>query len=100
MRMNIIFTIKDNSFLREVPAARQKVELREKDKKTLRELQKKIQNIVKKYYDTRRKNISFIIKKEILFNTKNLRVRKLCKKLTDRYIGFFKIIKVVGLNIY
>ncbi len=38
MRMNIIFTIKDNSFLREVPAARQKVELREKDKKTLREL--------------------------------------------------------------
>jgi len=27
-------------------------------------------------------------------------VRKLCKKLTDRYIRPFKIIKSVGLNIY
>ncbi len=27
-------------------------------------------------------------------------MRKLYKKLTDRYIGFFKIIKTVGLNIY
>ena len=54
----------------------------------------------KKYYDTRCKDISFTIKEEILFNTKNLRVRKLYKKLTDRYIRSFKIIKVVGLNIY
>ncbi len=27
-------------------------------------------------------------------------MRKLCKKLTDRYIRPFKIIKSVGLNIY
>jgi len=27
-------------------------------------------------------------------------VRKLCKKLTDRYIRPFKIIKTVGLNAY
>jgi len=36
--MNIVSTIEDNSLLREAPAARQEVELREKDKKTLREL--------------------------------------------------------------
>ena len=27
-------------------------------------------------------------------------MRKLYKKLTDYYIGFFKIIKAVGLNVY
>ena len=98
--MNIAPVIKDNSLTGEAPAARQEVELRERDEKTLKELQEKIQNIVKKYYDARRKNISFAIREEILLNAKNLRVRKLCKKLTDRYIGSFKVIKAVGLNVY
>ena len=100
MRMNIAFAIKDNSFTRETPAARQKIKLRKKDKKTLKELQEKIQNIVKKYYDVCRKDIFFAIGEEIFFNIKNFRVRKLYKKLTNRYIRFFKIIKVIGLNIY
>ncbi len=98
--MNIVSAIKNSFFLGKAPATRQEVELREKDKKTLRELWEKVQNIVKKYYDTRRKDIFFIIREEVLFNTKNFRVRKLYKKLTDRYIRFFKIIKAVGLNIY
>ena len=38
IRMNIIPTIKDNSLLGEAPAARQEIELREKDKKILRKL--------------------------------------------------------------
>ncbi len=85
--MNIVSVMKDSSFLGEVPAARQEVELREKDEKIFKELQEKVQNIVKKYYDARRKDIFFIIGDKVLLNTKNLRVRKLCKKLTDRYIG-------------
>src|SRR6266536_5594031 len=54
----------------------------------------------KKYYDTRCKDISFTIKEEILFNTKNLRVKKLYKKLTNRYIRSFKISKAIDLNTY
>ena len=100
MRMNIVFVIEGSSLLGEVPATRQEIELREKDEKIFRELWEKAQNIIKKYYDTRRKDISFIIGEEIFLNAKNLRVRKLYKKLTDRYIGFFKIIKAVGLNTY
>ena len=100
MCMNIAFVMEGSSLLGEAPAAKQEVELREKDKKILRELWEKTQNIVKKYYDARRKDIFFTIREKILFNTKNLRVRKLCKKLTDRYIGSFKVIKDVGLNVY
>ena len=98
--MNTAFVIKDNFLLGEAPAARQEVELREKNKKIFRELQEKAQNIVKKYYDIRRKNIFFVIRDEVLLNAKNFRVRKSCKKLTDRYIGLFKVVKAVGLNVY
>ncbi len=100
MRINTASTIKSSSLLGETPAARQKIKLRKKDKKTLKKLWEKTQNTAKKYYDTRRKNIFFIIEDKILFNAKNLRVRKPYKKLTNRYIRPFKIIKAVGLNTY
>jgi hypothetical protein len=54
----------------------------------------------KKYYNTYRKKIFFAIKDKIFINVKNFRVRKLCKKLTDRYIRSFKVSKFVGLNAY
>jgi hypothetical protein len=54
----------------------------------------------KKYYKTYRKEISFAIRDKILINVKNLRVRKLCKKLTDRYVGPFKVSKSISPNAY
>jgi hypothetical protein len=54
----------------------------------------------KKYYNIYRKEISFAIRNKILINVKNFRVRKLCKKLTDRYIGPFKMSKFVNPNAY
>jgi hypothetical protein len=54
----------------------------------------------KKYYNAYKKKISFAIRDKIFINVKNFRVRKLCKKLTDRYIRPFKISKSVNLNAY
>jgi hypothetical protein len=54
----------------------------------------------KKYYNIYKKEISFAIKDKIFINVKNLRVRKLCKKLTDRYIGLFKVSKFISPNAY
>jgi hypothetical protein len=54
----------------------------------------------KKYYNSYKKEISFAIKDKIFINVKNLRVRKLCKKLTDRYVGPFKVSKFISPNIY
>jgi hypothetical protein len=56
--------------------------------------------LTKKYYDAHRKEISFAIGDEVLINAKNLRVRKPCKKLTDRYVGPFRVSKSVGPNAY
>ena len=58
------------------------------------------QATAKKYYNVYKKEISFAIKNEIFINVKNFRVRKLCKKLTDRYIGLFKISKSISPNAY
>jgi hypothetical protein len=54
----------------------------------------------KKYYNTYKKEISFAIKDKIFINVKNLRVRKLYKKLTDRYIKPFKMFKFISPNTY
>ena len=54
----------------------------------------------KKYYNTYRKEISFAIKDKIFINAKHLRVRKSYKKLTDRYVGPFKIFKSISPNAY
>jgi hypothetical protein len=54
----------------------------------------------KKYYNTYKKEISFAIKDKILINAKNFRVRKSCKKLTDRYVRPFKMSKSINPNAY
>jgi hypothetical protein len=58
------------------------------------------QATAKKYYNAHKKEISFAIGDKVFINAKNLRVRKPCKKLTDRYIGPFKVSKSVGSNAY
>jgi hypothetical protein len=54
----------------------------------------------KKYYNAHKKEIFFAIRNKIFINVKNLRVRKLCKKLTDRYVRPFKISKFISPNAY
>jgi hypothetical protein len=102
MRINIEAAETEDSYniLGEVPAARWEVELREKDTNLVRDMWDMSQIIAKKYYDIYRKEISFAIRDKVLINVKNLRVRKSYKKLTDRYVGPFKVFKFIGLNIY
>jgi hypothetical protein len=102
MRMNIeaAETKDSHNISGEAPAARREIELREKDANLVRDMWDISQVIAKKYYNAHKKKISFAIKNKILINAKNFRVRKPCKKLTDRYIEPFKISKSVSLNAY
>jgi hypothetical protein len=100
--MNIETAAIEDSYnaLREIPAARREIELKEKDANLVRDIWDMSQATAKKYYNAHKKEISFAIGDKILINVKNLRVQKLCKKLTNRYIGFFRVSKFVGLNVY
>jgi hypothetical protein len=102
MRINIetIKTENNHNTSRETPAARREIKLRKRDTNLVRDMWDMSQITAKKYYNAHKKEISFAIKDKILINVKNLRVRKLCKKLTDRYIGSFKVFKSISLNAY
>jgi hypothetical protein len=102
IRMNIEAAATEDSHnvSEETPAARREIELRKRDANLVRDMWDMSQVTAKKYYDTHRKEISFAIEDKILINAKNLRVRKSCKKLTDRYVGLFKVSKSVGFNAY
>jgi hypothetical protein len=101
MRINIEVTKTKDSYnvLRKVPVARREVELKKRNTNFVRDMWDMSQVTAKKYYNTYRKKIFFAIKDKIFINVKNLRLRKLCKKLTDRYIGSFKMSKFVGIII-
>jgi hypothetical protein len=102
IRMNIEAAEIKNSHnaLKEVPAARREIELKKKITNLVRDIWDISQITAKKYYNTYKKEISFAIRDKILINVKNLRVRKSYKKLTDRYVGSFKMSKSVNFNAY
>jgi hypothetical protein len=97
MRMN---PAEDSMASGEAPDARHEVEVREKLSKTYQEMWARAQETAKNYYDKRRKIQSFREGQEVLLSAKNIRVRKPCKKLTDRFLGPFRVIKKIGENAY
>jgi hypothetical protein len=102
MRMNIetIETEDNHNASGEIPATRREIKLRKKNANLVRDMEDMSQIIAKKYYNAHKKEISFAIKDKIFINAKNLRVRKPCKKLTNRYVRPFKVFKSINPNAY
>jgi hypothetical protein len=98
MRINIEAVETENNYNAsgKAPAARREIELRERNTNLVRDIWDISQIIAKKYYNAHKKEISFAIRDKVLINVKNLRVRKPCKKLTDHYIGPFKMSKSIS----
>jgi hypothetical protein len=100
MNIETAKTKNNHNVLRKAPAARREIKLRKKNANLVRDIWDISQVTAKKYYNAYRKEISFAIRDEVFINVKNLRVRKSCKKLTDRYIRPFKVSKSVSPNTY
>jgi hypothetical protein len=91
----------EDAFMKgEAPVARQEVETREKHAKTFEELWNAFRKRMKDSYDKKHKSISFRPGEEVLLSSKNFHIRKSCKKLTERYLGPFKVEQPVGKNAY
>ena len=50
----------------------------------------------KKYYDAKHKAISFKVKDKVLLSAKNIRQLRPNKKLSNRFLGPFEVIEIVG----
>jgi hypothetical protein len=66
----------------------------------LRENLIQTQERTKRYYDRRRKEMTFEIGDQVYLRTKNIQTRRPCKKLDQRKIGPYPIIEVINRNAY
>jgi len=56
--------------------------------------------VIKKFYNLKRKNIIYKIRDEILLLLKNIYIRKVSKKLINKFLKLFKIKKLINKNAY
>jgi hypothetical protein len=53
-----------------------------------------------KYYNKKYKNISYNVGDEVLLFSRNIRTRRAYKKLNNRFISLFRVMKKVSRNTY
>lgn len=83
-----------------VPGAQGAAEKLARDVEEHRERWLRVQKSSKEYYDAKHKERSYRIGTEVLLSSKNIAVRKPCKKLTERFLGPFIVEASVGPNAY
>ncbi len=55
---------------------------------------------MKKFYNLKHKNIIYKIEDKILLLLKNICMRKVSKKFINKFLGLFKIKKLINKNAY
>jgi hypothetical protein len=68
--------------------------------RVLRECLVQSQERNKKYYDRRRKEMTFEVGDAVLLRTRNIRTRRPCKKFDQRKIGPYPVTRVINQNAY
>jgi hypothetical protein len=58
------------------------------------------QTAAAKYYNKKYKDISYNVGDEILLFSRNIRTRRACKKLNNRFINPFQVMEKVSRNTY
>jgi hypothetical protein len=82
------------------PAAKEVAERIDESIQEGRSLWEKAQTTMAKYYDRKHKERTYAVGERVMLSTKNIRMRKASKKLTDRYVGPFTILEAIGKNAY
>lgn len=97
---NVPSSVRDDRPEGEVPAAREVAEKFESDGKELAERWQRAVAFQKKWYDKKHTPMHFSIGDWVMLASTNLRQQRPNKKLSDRYLGPFKVIGVVGEQAY
>ena len=66
----------------------------------LQESWQKTQDKVKSYYDHHHESMDFAVDDWVMLFTKNLQLRKASKKLSNKFIGPFRVAKRISKNAY
>ena len=82
------------------PAAKELAEKLEDGIREGKNLWEEAQQSMAKYYDKKHKDRTYQVGERVMLSTKNIRMRRASKKLADRYVGPFTILKAIGKNAY
>ena len=94
------FDIEANATKGEIPAAKQRAEQLQRDRKTLDERWERAIKWQANAYNKRHKSQSFRVGDQVLLSTKNLRLVRPNRKLMERYIGPFPVKDIKGMQAY
>jgi len=97
---NVPSTVRDDRPEGEVPVARETAEKIESEGKELAERWQRAIDFQKKWYDKKHTPMQFSMGDWVMLASTNLRQQRPNKKLSDRYLGPFKVIGVVGEQAY
>ena len=81
-------------------AAKSRLQKIEESIKTSKEEWEKAQESITKYYNKKRKDVSFKEGEMVMLSSKHIRMRRASTKLADKFLGPFKIEKRIGNNAY
>lgn len=84
----------------EVPSARERIEIVEKQRAELSDRWRRAVEYQAKWYNKKHTPMRFKIDDWVMLSTKNLVQRRPSKKLADRYVGPFQITKIIGEQAY
>jgi transposase InsO family protein len=97
---NVPSSVRDDRPEGEVPAARKKAEEFDNEGKELAERWQRAIEFQKKWYDKKHTPMHFSIGDWVMLASTNLRQQRPNKKLSDRYLGPFKVTGVIGEQAY
>jgi hypothetical protein len=95
--LHIFINVRDNTSKKKAPIVKQRIQKLIEIRKQLEFRFKKIQARTKKYYNSYHKKIPFYrIGTKILLSARNIRIKKLNKKLNYKFLRPFRIVEVMG----
>ena len=92
------FHVKDNVPEGEAPAAAERVEIIRKERQRLQAQWQNAVSTQKQHYDKKHIPVKFKIGDKVLLRAKNIKQYRPSGKLSDKYLGPFDIIKVIGIH--
>jgi len=93
---SITVDVEDDVLEGRVPAAAERIQLLNKERETLTNTLRIATESHKKYYDKKHKATRFKVGDKVMLATKHIRQLRPSQKLSDKYLGPFKVIKTIG----
>ena len=100
MATNPRSTLRTTSQEKEATSADERIEILRSERQELADKLRSAAESQKRHYDKKHTPIKFKVKDEVMLAAKNIKQLRPNKKLSDKYLGPFKVLETVGPQAY